>query len=437
MYLTNSIWLRMFGLAFLYTAQGVPIGLFTIALPAWLAANGADASEVASLIAITGLPWGFKLISGPFMDRFSFPAMGRRRPWVMAAQTGLTLSVLSLAIVTDPAEQIWTLTVLGFVINSFAAVQDVAVDGMAIDILPPDERGRANAFMAFGQTVGFSGFGALNGYLLTQVGLQTTALVSGIAVAAVLGFATLIRERPGERLLPWTPGAATKRQDLPSKSFLVIFKELAQVLLLPMSLILIGVEVLARMGAGIYISVLPVMATQEMGFSSEQYAYWMGIMGATAAAAGIGFGPIIDRYGAAKLLSVALLGSAVVAVSFAVATSMWTDATFVVYMLGISQILSQALFIAVIAIFMGICWSKVAATQFAVYMSLANLARSAGAALVAMIAADVSSVQLIYLMAGFFVAAFVLLQFFAPEPHEARLAELAEQTDLQGSALDA
>ena len=79
MYLTNSIWLRMFGLAFLYTAQGVPIGLFTIALPAWLAANGASAAEVASLISITGLPWGFKLISGPFMDRFSFPAMGRRR----------------------------------------------------------------------------------------------------------------------------------------------------------------------------------------------------------------------------------------------------------------------------------------------------------------------------------------------------------------------
>jgi len=43
---------------------------------------------------------------------------------------------------------------LGVIINSFAATQDVAVDGMAIDLVPEAEHGRINAFMSWGKAVG-------------------------------------------------------------------------------------------------------------------------------------------------------------------------------------------------------------------------------------------------------------------------------------------
>ena len=221
-------------------AQGVPIGLFSIALPAWLVQQGADVAEIATLAAITGLPWGFKLVAGPLMDRFTFLPMGRRRPWVLAAQIGLTLSLLSLAFVDDPLGGFWTLVAIGFVINTFAALQDVAVDGMAIDVLPENERGRANAFMAFGQVIGFSGFGALDGALLVSFGLPVVAIVSTLAVGLILLFATLVREREGEKLLPWTAGATYPRQAQPALSIAAIFRDLLRVLLLPMSLLLVG-----------------------------------------------------------------------------------------------------------------------------------------------------------------------------------------------------
>ena len=86
------------------------------------------------------------------MDRFSYLPMGRRRPWIIAAQGGLLLSVCLLGLIPDPGNNIVLLTWIAFLINSFAAVQDVAVDGMAIDVLP--ERGKANAFAGFGQVVG-------------------------------------------------------------------------------------------------------------------------------------------------------------------------------------------------------------------------------------------------------------------------------------------
>lgn len=424
LFLRRSAALRYLTFTVLYAAQGIPIGLFTIALPAWLAENGASPASIGSLVAITGLPWAFKLISGPFMDRFSLPAMGRRRPWVIGAQLGLCVSFLGVLLVTHPLDDLWILIGVGLCVNTFAALQDVAVDGMAIDVLPADERGRANALMACGQVIGFSGFGALAGMLLNDFGLRATGIVAALLVGAILLLSIVVRERSGERLLPWTAGIAAPRKVLPPGSFADIFRSLITVLLLPMSLVLVAVELLARASAGIYVSLLPVLAVQELGYSSEAYANWFGLTGAISAFLGILIGPVIDRYGAARLLSLSLLGSAATALTFALCLGLWSEDSFVMTCLMVSQIFSQGFFVSMIAIFMGICWTRVAATQFAVYMSLANLSRSLGAGVYALLATDLGTVGMLMLMVGVLVSASVLLRLFDAEGHEARLAAL-------------
>ncbi len=424
MFLTRSTPFRLAAFTLFYFAQGVPIGLLTVALPAWLVELGVATKDIATFAAITGLPWGLKLISGPFMDRFSFPAMGRRRPWVMAAQAGLTLSMFSLVLVADPAQHIWTLIVLGTITNTFAALQDVAVDGMAIDILPEGERGRANAFMGFGQAAGFSLFGALNGYLLVTFGLAVTALVSTATVGCIFGFVALVREREGERLMPWTAGEATPRSFAVSESFGGIFRDLFRVLFLPMSLLLVSVEFLHRAGAGISISILPVIAVEDLGFSSDRYSYWMGVMGGVSAAVGLLFGPFIDRKGAARFIMIGLILAALAYGGFALARPWWDSLPVVLAGLVGSQLASQLVFVAVIAGFMGLCAKHVAATQFAVYMSMANLSRSAGAGMFAFVAAGTTSADALYMIAILNVAAAVLLTRFSLAKHRIRLDEL-------------
>ena len=76
--LSQSRKLRLFAVFILYVAQGVPIGLFWFAIPAWMAANGAGAGDVAYVLGLTALPWSLKLVNGFFMDRYTFLAMGRR-----------------------------------------------------------------------------------------------------------------------------------------------------------------------------------------------------------------------------------------------------------------------------------------------------------------------------------------------------------------------
>ena len=96
--------LRLFTLFILYVAQGVPIGLFWFAIPAWMAANGADAADVGYVLGLTALPWTLKLVNGFIMDRYTFLAMGRRRVWIIGAQTVMILLLVVCALAQPGAE---------------------------------------------------------------------------------------------------------------------------------------------------------------------------------------------------------------------------------------------------------------------------------------------------------------------------------------------
>lgn len=428
-YLTETRWLRLAAFTAFYFAQGVPIGLLTIAVPAWLAEQGVGIAEIASYQGIIGLPWGLKLFAGPFMDRFAFPPMGRRRPWVIGAQFGLMLSMASLLFVPDVASHIALLAALGFLINLFASVQDVAVDGMAIDVLPTSERGRANALMAFGQVAGFSSFAALSGRLLNSYGLHAAALAGTLTVAAVLLLIAIMRERRGERILPWTAGSAARRDQPLVSTFAGIFAGLLRVLFLPMSLVLLLCEFLIRVRDGIAISIYPVFAVQSLGISSVHYSEFQGYMGVTIAVIGVLFGPLIDRFGVKRLYLLAVVSSAAMTLIFAATPQWWVNTTYVVATWVVLALSGQMLFVSFIALAMNVCWSRVAATQFAIYMSLSNLARSIGAAAFSLVAGRLDDTGAFLLIGTLMIGAGIALIFFDLDSHQRRLRALDESAD--------
>jgi PAT family beta-lactamase induction signal transducer AmpG len=115
--LAESSRMRYAACSSMYFAQGIPYGLMNIAVPAWLASQGVGAGQIASFLAVIILPWAFKLLSGPLMDRYQFLAMGRRRPWVLGAQLGMTLSFFGLMLVENPVDQIGLLTALALSVS--------------------------------------------------------------------------------------------------------------------------------------------------------------------------------------------------------------------------------------------------------------------------------------------------------------------------------
>jgi PAT family beta-lactamase induction signal transducer AmpG len=394
----------------MYFAQGIPYGLMNIAVPAWLASQGVGAGQIASFLAVIILPWAFKLLSGPLMDRYQFPPMGRRRPWVLGAQLGMTLSFFSLVLVDNPAEQVGLLTLLGLFINVFAATQDVAVDGMAIDVTPVDEQGRLNGFMVFGKAIGWGITSAVTGTLLVTFGLGVTAVAAAAVQAVVLLGFMMTMERRGERRLPWSSGDAVSERRA-GQSFAKVVQGLNAVLWTRVSLILMTIMLFDGFIGGYGHALMPIAAIKLFGYTTPQWSQLVAAMGLAGAAVALVLGPMIDRFGAKRMLILTI--SLVAAHAFLLAETqyLWKDATYVKVMLAAWVLLGPVTMVCMIALAMTICSSATSATQFAIYMSLANLGSSAGSKTYGLIAERTSYVEA-YLLLGAITIGLIALIFF-------------------------
>ncbi|MBT8064890.1 MAG: MFS transporter, partial [Gammaproteobacteria bacterium] len=252
--------------ALAYFAQGIPMGLLHIALPAWLAVEGVAPAEIAGFLGIIMLPWAFKLLVGPLMDHFEYLPMGKRRPWVLAMQLGMVVSLLGLGWVEDPVAQMGLLTAVGFAINTFTAAQDVAVDGMSIDLVPLEEEGRLNAFMSFGKAVGWAITSAVTGSLLVLYGMKATAVVSSVGAALIFAYLLMVRERHTERLLPWSAGKASPKND-PPPSFRQVFSDLNHILWSRASIVIMIIMFIDGVVSGYGRALMPIAAVQVFDFT--------------------------------------------------------------------------------------------------------------------------------------------------------------------------
>jgi len=409
--LANSSRARYFTGAIMYCAQGIPQGLLAIAIPAWLASQDVSASEIATYLAVITLPWAFKLVSGPLMDRYEYLPMGRRRPWVIAMQLGLSLSLLALMLVERPAEQVGLLMVVGVLINSFAATQDVAVDGMSIDLTPVREQGRLNAFMSFGKAIGWSVTAAVSGVLLTTLGIKATAIVAASVSGISLLYILFVLERKGERILPWTRGEATNT-DRADISFRAVFSGINKVLWNRRSLLVMSIMLVDGLFYGYGQALMPIAAVQLFGYTTVEWSQLVAMMGLAGAVVALSVGPLIDRLGARRMLLLVVTFVGIHAFLIAHTQQLWQDTTYVRLMLSIWVMMVPVSMVMVIALAMAICSSTISATQFAIYMSVANLGYAGGAKIFGTVSEQSNYVQSYTLLSIFAVVIFIVLIFY-------------------------
>jgi MFS family permease len=134
----------------LYFSQGLPFGFFTQALPVWMRKQGFSLGAIG-LSSLVAVPWALKFLWAPAVDRFSMARLGRRKSWILPLQLASLAILLALAFVpmTLPA------LLAGFLLlNLVAATQDIATDGLAVDLLAVHERGMGNGLQVAAYRVG-------------------------------------------------------------------------------------------------------------------------------------------------------------------------------------------------------------------------------------------------------------------------------------------
>lgn len=131
-----SDWSSILILLFLYTLQGLPLGLIT-SIPLIIQEKSASYNQQAKF-SLAGWPFSLKLLWAPLVDALYLKKIGRRKSWLIPVQylIGVTLFVLSYQVdqLIDTL-QIGMLTAYFFFLNFLTATQDMAVDGWALTML--------------------------------------------------------------------------------------------------------------------------------------------------------------------------------------------------------------------------------------------------------------------------------------------------------------
>ncbi|TQV79478.1 AmpG family muropeptide MFS transporter [Exilibacterium tricleocarpae] len=124
-------------------SSGLPFFLLIQLVPAWLRKEGVGLAEIG-LFSLVGLPYVWKFVWSPLLDRFQLPLLGLRRGWMLLSQFLLLISIAALPWL-DLHESLWSIAYLATAVAFFSATQDIVLDAYRRELLPDAELGFGNS----------------------------------------------------------------------------------------------------------------------------------------------------------------------------------------------------------------------------------------------------------------------------------------------------
>ena len=394
--LLATVWGRRVAFFLLYMTEGIPFGFTATAVTTQMRREGLGPAQIGVFIAGLYFPWAWKWLAGPVVDLVYSDRLGRRRAWIVACQLMMAATLL-IAWQIDFSTKLRIFTLVILTHNIFAAVQDVAIDALAVGTLPKEERGLVNGLMFagsyLGQTVG--GAGVL--FLAAWIGFNTTFPFVCGALLLVTFFVSIRLREPRE--------AIPVDEVVEGSKAVRVAKEVSTYVLTAVKAMFGSV----RAAAGLAFALLPAGAyglsltlqtnlAVEFGMPDERVALLAMFTTIIAASGCIAGGWLSDRLGRRRAVATYVVLTAIPTLAFAWYMQqrgwIWpidtTAASRPVAAGGLlaafwTACLVYAFFQGLIyggrtAMFMDLCNPAVAATQFTAYMAVMNLVLSWSAA---------------------------------------------------------
>lgn len=416
-YLSESKRLRMLTLCGLYVAQGVPWGFVTVTFAAWLAKpeHKLSLDQIGPMLAVASLPWSFKFVWGPLMDKYTIPRMGRRRPWIIFAQSMAILVLGAMAFIPDLPSMVWTepdtgnsllrfafrlvpgpLAAMILLANIFVSIQDVAVDALAVDLLDEEERGVANGLMYGSSYLGTAIGGAGLGLLVAYFGIRAGLIGQAAILFLIMLLPIMIKERPknaamqpSPKLSPESPFSESPvaSDNSPYQSPVAalstendsVMGNLVKAFSLRATLLAVAVALGVKIGIGVLTAVFVDYLMKDGGWTQENYTT---VTGGYAVMLGLGGsalgGFLADRFGAKPMIALTSILLGVVWISFGLIPRAISAKLAVTGLLISQEFILAVLSVSLFSLFMAVSWPRVAATQFTTYMALMNFSTTIG-----------------------------------------------------------
>lgn len=125
-------------------SSGLPLYILLSLIPIWLRNQQVELTTIG-LLTLTGLPYTWKFLWAPLLDRIS-PPLGRRRGWALITQVLLLISLASFGFL-DPQQnfQLTLIAAIATLVAFFSATQDIVLDAYRREILSDNELGLGNS----------------------------------------------------------------------------------------------------------------------------------------------------------------------------------------------------------------------------------------------------------------------------------------------------
>ena len=188
--------------AFTGFASGLPFFFLIQLVPGWLRSEGVDLKQIG-LLALVQLPYVWKFLWSPLLDRYQLPLLGRRRGWMLLTQLCLLVSMFAVGH-WQPADQLKTIMYLSGIVAFFSATQDIVLDAYRRELLPEPELGLGNAVHI--QTYRIAGLipGSLAFVLSDRMDWESVIAVVAAFMLVGIGLTLSIREAIEHPVTPRT-----------------------------------------------------------------------------------------------------------------------------------------------------------------------------------------------------------------------------------------
>ena len=351
-------------------SSGLPLALTGGTLQAWMTVEGVDLATIG-IFTLVGLPYTWKFLWAPLMDRFVPPFLGRRRGWLVITQLALAALIAAMAF-TSPAGRPRAGSRSSRCCVAFtSASQDIVFDAYRTDVAKPEQRGLAAAFTVVGYRVAMltSGAAALvlvagSGFI-PALGWQNTYLAHGGADGRWASIVTLWGPRARGRgpaaahaaTRPcWRRCASSSRGRAPGCCSLLI--------------------VLYKLGDAFAGSLTTAFLLRGVGFPLDDVGYVNKGMGLAATIVGALFGgALMVRLGLYRALMVFGILQAVSNLAFMALAAAGKSYPLMVFAVGFENLTGGMGTAAFVALLMALCDHRFTATQYALLSALSAFGR--------------------------------------------------------------
>ncbi|MCC7328303.1 MAG: AmpG family muropeptide MFS transporter [Burkholderiales bacterium] len=183
-------------------SSGLPLYLLINLVPAWLRSEGVDLKAIG-LFALIGLPYTWKFLWSPLLDRFAIPWLGRRRGWMFAMHVALLVSIPALGFL-HPQADIWAIAYLAAAVAFFSASLDIALDAFRREILPDAELGLGSSIHVNAYRISSLVPGSLALILADRMPWSSVFFITALFMLPGVAMTLVVREPAAGAIAPRT-----------------------------------------------------------------------------------------------------------------------------------------------------------------------------------------------------------------------------------------